>query len=107
MKIRTAPYLPLMAFLVLALGASELSAQHPLPIDLKGYDAGGNVVTITPDSNSTVPYSPKATCSGCHDYDLISQSFHVAQGKSEIDDDYGQSHGRPDFVLSPGMFGGW
>jgi hypothetical protein len=92
---------------LLVLTARIGRAQHPFPIDLKGYDGDGHVVTITPTENANIPYSPKATCSGCHDYDTIALSYHVQQGRTVIDDAYGHSHDRPDFVLSPGMFGGW
>lgn len=97
----------LLATATLLLGAGAANAQHPFPIDMKGYDASGNIVTITPDTNSTIPYSPKATCGTCHDYDTISLSYHVEQGRSVMSDDYGPPNDRPDFVLSPGMFGGW
>ena len=80
---------PLVLFLIgtaFGIMTKDCLAQHPFPIDLKGYDDQGNIVTITSDSNSTVPYSPKATCSTCHEYDTINQSYHVDQGKSIISD---------------------
>ena len=85
----------------------EADAQHPFPVDLKGYDADGQVVTISPAENSTVPYSPKQTCGVCHDYAAITSGFHFQQGLDEMSDDYGSTHGMPEFVTSPGMFGKW
>jgi hypothetical protein len=107
MKTRLALFAVLLATPTFALSMrSVASAEHP-PISLKGYDNEGNIVTITQDQNSTVPYSPKATCGTCHNYSEISLSYHVDQGRSVISDSFGQANGRPEFVLSNGMFGGW
>lgn len=107
MKTRVSlPGVLLMAVALVFLVRGVSAGEH-LPIQLKGYDSEGNIVTITQDQNSTVPYSPKATCSVCHDYGQISLSYHVDQGRMVISDSWGQANGRPDFVLSNGMFGGW
>jgi hypothetical protein len=87
--------------------AATASAQHPFPIQLKGYAADGSVVAISPTENSTVPYSPKQTCGTCHDYTEITKGFHFQQGWDVISDDYGETHGMPPFVSSPGMAGKW
>ncbi|MES9853919.1 MAG: hypothetical protein ABW170_19035 [Candidatus Thiodiazotropha sp. L084R] len=57
---------------------------------------------------SGMPYSPKASCagSGCHDYDKITHSYHIEQGRDEARDDFGEDHGQPQLV-SPGYFGGF
>ena len=87
--------------------ATTADAQHPFPIQLKGYDADGEVVSISPTENSTIPYSPKQTCGTCHNYAEITKGFHFQQGWDEISDDYGETHGMPPFVSSPGMAGKW
>jgi hypothetical protein len=95
------------AILAMMLLAMPADAQHPFPVSLKGYDADGNVVTITPSENSTIPYSPKATCGTCHDYAAITEGFHFQQGYTQIADDYGTTNGKAEFILSPGMYGKW
>ena len=87
--------------------ASVADAKHPFPVSLKGYDADGDVVTITPDENNTVPYSPKATCGTCHDYDEVTKGFHFQQGADVMADDWGVKNGKAPFISSPGMVGKW
>ena len=91
---------------ILVMGV-QADAKHPFPISLKGYDADGNVVTITPTENATVPYSPKQTCGTCHDYAEVTKGFHFQQGYDEMSDDYGVTHGKAPFISSPGMVGKW
>jgi hypothetical protein len=54
------------------------------------------------------PYSPRQSCggSGCHDYDKITHSYHIEQGRDEARDDYGSDHDQPQ-LISPGYFGGY
>jgi hypothetical protein len=49
---------------------------HP-KIILKGYD--GNLLTL----ESKIPYSPRKTCGGCHDYDRITNGYHFQQGRTD------------------------
>lgn len=51
------------------------------------------------------PISTRHTCGDCHDYDLIANSFHFQQGKSEMSRELLASHAMAPFNLSPGMFG--
>ncbi|MFP4057824.1 MAG: formate dehydrogenase subunit gamma [Candidatus Brocadiia bacterium] len=57
---------------------------------------------------STVPYSPRQTCSGaeCHSYEAITQGMHFDMGKSRLADDWGAERQEP-WALSPGMVGGF
>lgn len=99
-----------LMFLVVGLilvMVTQANARHPFPISLKGYDADGNVVTITPNENATVPYSPKQTCGTCHNYAEVTKGFHFQQGYDQISDDYGVQHGKAPFISSPGMVGKW
>lgn len=93
------------AFLLIA--SVPALAGHPFPVQLKGYDAGGKVVDISPAENSAVPYSPKQTCGTCHPYDEITRGYHFQQGMDQGSDNYGVAHGQPAFISSPGMFGKW
>jgi hypothetical protein len=53
-----------------------------------------------------VPISSRQTCGGdCHDVDFITDSFHLQQGKNEMDPALPKSHGIAPFNSSPGMFG--
>lgn len=52
------------------------------------------------------PYSPRATCGQCHDYESITHSFHIEQGRDETDDGFGAKVGLPQLV-GPGYFGGY
>ncbi len=79
-------------------------AAHP-HVPLK--DALGNHLV----AGSTEPYSPKQTCGGCHDYDLISNAYHFQQGRTDSngnvhmkDDFFGDGR---DFLKSDGMYGKW
>ncbi|HVO67231.1 MAG TPA: hypothetical protein VMT12_12160 [Syntrophales bacterium] len=57
---------------------------------------------ITPEVNSTDPYSPRHTCGGCHDYSVITRGYHFSQGFDEMSDRYNSK--RP-WILSPGFYG--
>jgi len=85
-----------------------MSGAH-VPIQLRDYD--GNAIDIAKD---TTPYSPKQTCGYCHDYNTITNGYHFQQGDDTngtgydgMADDYGTTHGKRAWVLSPGMTGKW
>ncbi|HAJ27454.1 MAG TPA: hypothetical protein DCG53_09470, partial [Syntrophus sp. (in: bacteria)] len=59
---------------------------------------------ISPRENSADPYSPRKTCGGCHNYNLITSGYHFQQGFDQMSDRYDAK--RP-WLLSPGMFGKW
>jgi len=63
-------------------------------------ESGANVL------KSGKPYSPRTTCGQCHDYESITHSFHLEQGRDETDDDFGKRIGLPQLV-GPGYFGGY
>ena len=63
-------------------------------------ESGSNVL------NSGNPYSPRTTCGQCHDYESITHSYHIEQGRDETDDDFGKRIGLPQLV-GPGYFGGY
>jgi hypothetical protein len=71
-------------------------------IILKGFD--GSPLNI----DSKIPYSPKRTCGGCHDYDRIAQGYHFQQGRTDgtgkivISDTFDQKY---NWNLSPGRYG--
>lgn len=52
------------------------------------------------------PYSPRATCGQCHDYESITHAYHMETGRDEADDNFGVKMGLPQLV-SPGYFGGY
>jgi hypothetical protein len=59
-------------------GAAAFAAHPGGDVTLK--DAGGNPIT-----NGTTPYSPKATCGGCHDYGSGDKFSTHVQGVIEND----------------------
>jgi len=71
-------------------------------IILKGFD--GNALTV----ESKIPYSPRKTCGGCHDYDQITNGYHFQQGRTDgagkivISDTFDP---RYPWNLSSGMYG--
>ncbi len=71
-------------------------------ITLKGFD--GSPITI----ESKIPYSPKRTCGGCHDYNRITNGYHFQQGRTDgtgkiaISDIYDLKY---PWNLSSGMYG--
>ncbi len=93
----------LMAILVVAIApawgqAVDEEALHPaIPL----LDEAGKHVL-----KSGEPYSPRTTCGQCHDYESITHSFHIEQGRDETDDDFGARIGLPQLV-GPGYFGGY
>ncbi len=94
-------WLPIVAAVIwvtIGYGSANYSS-HPA-IEL--LDCEGK--PIDPNSSNPQPYSPKQTCGSCHDYDLISKSYHVQLGADRISDDYGLKIGRP-WASSDGMFG--
>jgi len=80
---------------------SSQDASHP-KIILKGFD--GSSLTI----DSKIPYSPKKTCGGCHDYVQITNGYHFQQGRTDgtgkiiIRDTFDPKY---PWKLSSGMFG--
>ena len=79
-----------------------MSGGH-VAIMLRDYE--GHPIDIT--QSNTKPYSPKQTCGYCHNYEVIQEGYHFQQGADDLADDYGITHGKYDFVLSPGMIGKW
>jgi hypothetical protein len=71
-------------------------------IILNGFD--GNPLTL----DSKMPYSPKKTCGGCHDYDQITLGYHFQQGRTDgtgkilINDTFDPKYS---WSLSSGMYG--
>lgn len=71
-------------------------------IILKGCD--GNPLTL----ESKIPYSPRKTCGGCHDYDQITNGYHFQQGRTDragkivISDTFDPKY---PWNLSSGMYG--
>jgi len=71
-------------------------------IILKGCD--GNPLTL----ESKIPYSPRKTCGGCHDYDQITKGYHFQQGRTDgagkivISDTFDPKY---PWNLSSGMYG--
>jgi hypothetical protein len=71
-------------------------------IILKGFD--GSPLAI----DSRIPYSPKKTCGGCHDYERITNGYHFQQGRTNgdrkivISDTFDQKY---PWNLSSGMYG--
>jgi hypothetical protein len=85
-------------------GADYLEAgPHP---DVALMDHQGNPVALDGDT----PYSPKQTCGGCHDYDLITNAYHFQQGRTDADGRIVVSDGfdsKKPWNLSDGMYGKW
>jgi hypothetical protein len=91
---------------VFALGAAAvcLSASAALAHqDVTLRDEAGAPLTNV----SQTPYSPKATCGACHDYDHITSGYHFQQGFDELLDDTAREAGEKPFIKSPGMYGKW
>jgi hypothetical protein len=81
------------------IASEQTSAKH-LPVQLK--DAEGN--KIDPNDPEAKPYSPRATCGGCHSYKTISEGYHFQMGADKISDDFGAKSGKT-WILSDGMMG--
>jgi hypothetical protein len=71
-------------------------------ITLKGFDGSPLIL------ESKIPYSPKKTCGGCHDYDQITNGYHFQQGRTDgtgkivISDTFDPKY---PWNLSSGMYG--
>jgi hypothetical protein len=71
-------------------------------IHFKGLD--GSPITL----ESKMPYSPKKTCGGCHNYDQITNGYHFQQGRTDeagkivISDTFDPKY---PWILSSGMYG--
>lgn len=86
------------------LFAATSHAAHPFPVKLWTYD--GKIVA--PGDN--VPYSPKLTCGGCHNYNLITRGYHFQQGRTDASGAVAVSdtfNAAKPWILSAGMFGKW
>lgn len=69
-------------------------------------DEAGGIINPVQGLNADKPYSPKQTCgaAGCHDYNLITQGYHFAQGAGE--EPTALQSERCLWVSSPGNYGG-
>ncbi len=91
----------LSSFLFYPISLSSQDSSHQ-KIFLRGFD--GALLTM----ESKMPYSPKKTCGGCHDYDQITNGYHFQQGRTDmtgkivISDTFDSM--RP-WNLSSGMYG--
>ena len=99
MKRFTTPILAAGLLAALAFAPGRASAHFNVTLK----DAYGN--SLTPAS--TAPYSPKATCGGCHDYDEITAGYHFQQGFDELKHIDDRTSGDKPFIKSPGMYGKW
>ena len=85
-------------------GSAPLEASpHP---DVVLIDYQGNPVAL--DGN--MPYSPKLTCGGCHDYEMITNAYHFQQGRTDAEGRIVVSDGfdsKKPWNLSDGMYGKW
>lgn len=61
--------------------------------------------TGTPVAQSRKPISTRQSCGGCHNYDFITDSFHVQQGRRDFNRKAVLDVGLPSYASSPGMFG--
>ncbi len=73
-----------------------------VPVTLK--DEAG--LQIDPSVPGPRPYSPRATCGGCHPYDAITRAYHFTMGADVIADDWGAKHRNRPWMSSPGQNGG-
>ena len=67
-------------------------------------DEDGNVINPAKGENAGKPYSPKATCGACHDYEKITKGFHFTQGMGEPPTP--EQVERYLWASTPGNFGG-
>jgi hypothetical protein len=80
-----------------------IASGHP---DVALMDHQGNLVAL--DGNT--PYSPRQTCGGCHDYDMITNAYHFQQGRTDAEGRIVISDGfdsKKPWNLSDGMYGKW
>lgn len=96
---------PLCLFLVLSVFAVSFAEddEHP-EVFLLDYEEND----ILPESN--VPYSPKNTCGGCHDYETITNAYHFQQGRADVHGELKVSDDmdpRNPWLISRGMYGKW
>ncbi len=73
-----------------------------LPFFLR--DESGAIIDPVHGKNENEPYSPRATCGACHDYERITSAFHFQQGRGE--DAQKWQKDRYQWVSSPGQYGG-
>ncbi len=81
-------------------------ARQPMGVcpPFKLLDEQGNVIDPAKGINANVPYSPRQTCGGCHNYDRITEGYHFTQGAGESPT--ATQRQRMLWALSPGNFGG-
>ena len=80
---------------------AALGAQRSCPpFHLKTED--GKVINPISGENASEPYSTRATCGGCHNYETITKGYHFQQGWDRIKDDFNKQ--KP-WMLSDGMMG--
>ncbi len=61
--------------------------------------------TGTPVFQSKKPISTRFSCGPCHNYDTITDSFHVQQGRRDFNRESVVDAGLPSYASSPGMYG--
>jgi hypothetical protein len=91
------------ACLLFSSPAAIAASGHP---DVALMDHQGNLVAL--DGNT--PYSPRQTCGGCHDYDMITNAYHFQQGRTDAEGRIVISDGfdsKKPWNLSDGMYGKW
>ena len=75
------------------------------PFELR--DVYGRTIDPVHNINASEPYSPRATCGACHNYDRITAGFHFQQGLDEMDGARTEElRERYPWLLSPGDYGG-
>ena len=85
-----------------ANGARQKTAATHVAVVLKD-EAGQPIDPTVPDAK---PYSPRATCGGCHPYDKITKAYHFTMGADVMSDDWGAKHRNRPWMSSPGQNGG-
>lgn len=81
---------------------AELAKKTHIAVPLK--DEEGRVIDYRdPQAN---PYSPRATCGGCHSYEEITRAYHFTMGADLLSDDWGSKNRNRPWMSSPGQNGG-
>jgi hypothetical protein len=91
---------------VCLLFSSPLATAASIHPDVELMDHQGNPIAL--DGNT--PYSPRQTCGGCHDYDMITNAYHFQQGRTDAQGRIVISDGfdsKKPWNLSDGMYGKW
>ena len=106
MKKKCVFLLTLYALLFLFVCAVSKSYEEVLHPEFTLIDYNGN--EIVPGSN--LPYSPRNTCGGCHDYDDIINAYHFQQGRADAEGDItirDDMDPKNPWLISHGMYGKW